>query len=164
MSHNPYEPPRARTRPLNREPGPIGKAVLVGAIVDIGGTIIGGFIIGLVFAVVMGLQGQSPEQIQSALGDFDQWSPLGIVLSVVGTLMSGVGGYQCAVVANRTTYLAPGILSIVSTAFGAMMGGELALPQLLLMSGLTVAAILIGASLHIRKLAPAANPTNMNES
>ena len=67
--------------------------------------------------------------------------------------MSALGGYQCAVIANRNSYLGPGIVSLISVGFGATMNnGQLALPMLLLMSGVTVAAILGGASLHIRKL------------
>jgi hypothetical protein len=76
----------------------------------------------------------------------------------MGTAMSALGGYQCAVIANRTTYLAPGIMSLISVTSSAMLNdGQLPLPQLLLLSGLTVAAILGGASLHIRKLAPSSN-------
>jgi hypothetical protein len=69
--------------------------------------------------------------------------------------MSVFGGYQCAIIANRTTYLAPGIMSLISVTSSAILGdGQTRLVELLLMSGLTVAAILGGASLHIRKLTP----------
>lgn len=155
MNQNRYEPPRAPLNPRAREPGSIAKAVVVGAVVDIGGTMLGGLVIGLCYSILMGLQGRSSEDIQRALTNFDLWSGLGILLTVMGTFMSGLGGYQCAVIAHRPGYLAPGILSIVSTSMGALMNdGQLKLPHLLLMSGITVAAILIGASLHTRKLTP----------
>ena len=153
MNQNRYEPPRARLDPRSREPGSIAKAVAVGALVDIGGTTVGGLIIGVGYSILMGMQGRSSEDIQRALSNLDPWSGLSILLNVMGTFMSGFGGYQCAVVANRPGYLAPGILSLVSTTMGAVLNdGRLELPYLLLMSGITVAAILIGASLHMRKL------------
>jgi hypothetical protein len=160
MNQNRYEPPHAPLNPRSREPGSIPKAVVVGALVDIGGTMIGGLVIGICYSVVMGLQGHSSDEIQRALSSFDTWSTLGIILTLMGILMSGLGGYQCAVIANRQGYLAPGILSLVSTTFGALMndGERLPLTQLLLMSGITVAAILIGASLHTRKLGPVPQP------
>jgi hypothetical protein len=75
--------------------------------------------------------------------------------------MSMLGGYQCAVIANRNTYLAPGIMSVVSVAFGALMNdGQLQLPKLLLLSGLTVASIMGAASLHNRKLAAPSERAN----
>src|SRR5688572_23041980 len=135
MNQNPYEPPRAPLDPRRREPGSIPKAVIVGAVVDIGGTMLGGLIIGLCYSVLMSMQGHSADEIQRALSSFEPWSGLGILLTVVGVAMSGLGGYQCAVIANRPGYLAPGILSIVSTTFGAAMSDDqFQLPRLLFLS------------------------------
>jgi len=155
MDQNPYQPPRARLDPRGREPGSIAKAVVIGAAVDIGGTMIGGIIIGLFYSALLGMQGRSSAEIQQALTQFELWSPFGIIVMGMGLAMSVLGGYQCAVIANRTTYLAPGIMSLVSVASSALLSdGQSQLPELLLTSGLTVAAILGGASLHIRKLMP----------
>ena len=156
MEPNRYEPPRAPLDPRSREPGSIPKAVFVGAIIDIGGTMIGGIIIGILYSLLLSVQGRSGAEVEQALTHFDRWSLFGISLTLMGIAMSAVGGFQCAVVANRTTYLAPGIMSLISVTSGAMLNdGQLSLPELLLMSGLTVVSILGGASLHIRKLAPA---------
>jgi hypothetical protein len=155
MNQNPYEPPRAPVDPRSREPGSIPKAVVIGAVIDIGGTILGGILIGLVYSMLLGLQGRSSTEVEQALTAFEPFSAFGLALMTMGTAMSALGGYQCAVIANRNTYLAPGIMSLISVTSSAMLNdGRLPLPQLLLMSGLTVAAILGGASLHIRKLAP----------
>ena len=159
MAPNPYEPPRASLDPRSREPGSIPKAVAIGAAIDIGGTMLGGMVLGIVYAVVLGAQGRSSTEIQDILTTLEPFSAFGLVAMVMGLAMSALGGYQCAAIANRNTYLAPGIMSLVSVGFGAMMNdGRLDLPQLLLMSGLTVAAILGGASLPIRKLSSPAQP------
>jgi hypothetical protein len=158
MNQNRYEPPRAPVDPRNREPGSIPKAVIIGAAIDIGGTILGGILIGLVYSMLLGFQGLPSAEVERALTTFEPFSAFGLTLMAMGTAMSALGGYQCAVIANRNTYLAPGIMSLISVTSSAMLNdGQLPLPQLLLMSGLTVAAILGGASLHIRKLAPSSN-------
>lgn len=159
MEQNPYQPPRARLEPRQREPGSISKAVVIGAAIDIGGTMLGGLVVGLFYSALLGMQGRSSAEIQQALTQFDVWSPLGILVIAIGLAMSVLGGYQCAVIAHRTTYLAPGIMSLVSVTSSALLSeGQSQLPELLLTSGLTVAAVLGGASLYIRKLAPPARP------
>lgn len=162
MAHNPYQPPGTRVDPRNREPGSIPKAVAIGAAIDIGGTILGAIILQLVYAVLLGIQGRSDAEIEKALTTFEPLSALGLTMMAMGLAMSALGGYQCAVIANRATYLAPGIMSLVSVASSALMndGNIIELPQLLLMSGLTVAAILAGASIHIRKFAPPSAPAS----
>lgn len=164
MEHNRYQPPRAKIDARSREPGSIPKAVAVGAVIDIGGTMIGSFIIAFCYAAILGLQGLSNEAVQQALTHFDRWSLLGILLTAMGLAMSVIGGYQCAVIANRPTYLAPGILSLVSVATGALMNdGQTPQRELLFFSALTVAAILAGASLHTRKLAEPPRPPAAKE-
>jgi hypothetical protein len=153
MEQNPYEPPRAALDPRNREPGSIPKAVAIGTVIDIGGTTLGSIVFGIIYSVVLGAQGRSEAEIQKIFESLDPFSALGLVLLAMGMTMSALGGYQCAAIANRNSYLAPGIMSLISVGYGATMNdGQLDLPQLLLMSGLTVAAILGGAALHIRKL------------
>jgi len=154
MDQNRYRPPRTDVSSRNREPGSIPRAVLTGAVIDIGGTMLGGIVIAIGYSMLLGAQGQSSAQIQQALTEFDRWSLYGLLLTAMGMGMSVLGGHQCAVVANRTTYLAPGILSLISVTFGATMsGGQVPLPELLFLSAMTVAAILCGASIHNRKLA-----------
>lgn len=161
MEPNRYQPPRSRLDARNRGPGSIPKAVAVGAVIDLGGTMIGGFIVGMLYAMILGMQGLSADEITKALTEVDRWSAPGLISMMIGLAMSVLGGYQCAVISNRPTYLAPGILSIVSVAIGAMLGdGSAQLPELLFFSAVTVAAILGGASLHTRKLVePPSRPT-----
>ena len=164
MNEHRYRPPRANIDARNREPGSIPKAVAVGAAIDIGGTILCSFILGLLYATVLGLQGLSNDAIAQTLNEFDRWSAFGLLLTAAGLAMSILGGYQCGVIANRRTYQAPGILSLVSVTTGALMNdGRTELPELLLFSALTVAALLGGAYLHIRKLAEPASRTIAKE-
>jgi hypothetical protein len=159
MESNRYEPPRAPVKVRSREPGSIPKAVVVGAVIDIGGTTLAGILFGVLYYIVLSSQGQSEAQIQQTLTALDPFSAFGLLMMAIGTAMSALGGYQCAAIANRTTYLAPGIMSLVSVASSAMLSGaQTPLPRLLILSGVTVAAILGGASLYIRKIAPPSQP------
>lgn len=154
MTENRYQPPRARLQRRNREPGPILRAIAVGALIDIGGTMLAGFLIGFLYAIFLGAQGRSAAEIQAALSQPDPWSLLGILLLAAGLSMSVLGGYRCAAIANRNNYLAPGLLSLISVGFGALISdGQTEQQQLMLFSALTVAAILGGASMYVRKLA-----------
>jgi hypothetical protein len=154
MDQNRYQPPRARIDSRDREPGSIPKAVATGALIDIGGTMLGSIVITLIYSVIMGFQGHSNTEIEQALTQFDRWSLFGLLLTAMGLLMSMLGGYQCAAIANRNAYLAPGILSLISVTFGAFVSAQqVPLPELLTMSALTVASILGGASFYIRRLA-----------
>jgi hypothetical protein len=162
MEHNPYEPPHAPVTRRNREPGSIPKAVATGAVIDIGGTMLGGILLGFAYSILLAIQGRTAAEVEQALTKIEPFSLFGLTLMAMGMAMSALGGYQCAVVANRVTYLAPGIMSLISVTSSAMLNnGQVQLPELLLLSGLTVAAILGGASLHIRKLT--APPPSVNE-
>lgn len=164
MNENRYRPPRANIDPRHREPGSIPRAVAVGAAIDIGGTILCSFVLGLLYATILGLQGLSSEAIAQSLNEFDRWSAFGLLLTAAGLTMSVLGGYQCGVIANRRTYQAPGILSLVSVTIGALLNdGRTQLPELLFFSALTVAALLGGAYLHIRKLSEPATRTTAKD-
>jgi hypothetical protein len=160
MDPNRYRPPRARLDTRNREPGSILRAVAVGTLVDIGGTMVGGFVIAMAYAMILGAQGRSEAAIRHALENVDPWSLYGLLLLGMGLGMSALAGFRCALIANRPNYLAPGILSLVSVTTGALMGGGSASQrELLIFSALTVIAVLVGASLHTRNLTePTAPP------
>ncbi len=152
MGQNRYQPPRANLKARDREPGSLPKAIAVGAAIDIGGTTIGSFVLAFAYATLLGLQGQSNDAIEQALMNFERWSSFGIALTLMGLTMSVIGGFQCAAIANRPGYLAPGLLSLISVATGALLsGGQIPQQELMFFSALTVAAIFCGAARYMRK-------------
>jgi|JRYE01.1.fsa_nt_gb hypothetical protein len=160
MDQNRYRPPRSNIGIRNREPGSIPRAVAVGALIDIGGSLTGSIVLAFLYAMMLGLQGHSNDAIQQALTTFERWSPFGVLLTLLGTAMSVLGGYHCARIANRTNYLAPGILSLVSVTAGALLsGGQMPQRELILFSALTVIAIMSGAALYMRKFAEPRPPS-----
>jgi len=156
MDNNPYQPPSSdfKQPPRDREPGSIFKAVLLGAATDIGGTMATSLVLGIVYAVVLGAQGYSNDQIQASFDSMDPFTGFGLLSSIAGLAMSVLGGYVCARVANVSSYLAVGILSAVSVAFGALLGGgdDFEWPILLALNLVSLAGIFFGGWLYIRNL------------
>jgi hypothetical protein len=155
MADNPYQPPQSgfEKPPRDLEPGSIFKAVLFGAATDIGGTILIGIPLAIVYGVVLGAQGQSNDEIQRAMESIDPMSTFGLISSLFGLTMSALGGFVCARTANVNSYTAVGILSAVSVTFGTVMGaGEYEWPLLLLLNLLSLMAIFTGGWWYIRKL------------
>ena len=154
LVHNSYEPPRADVIDKRKPPGSLVKAVAVGVAIDIGGTALVSFATVVIYAALLTSRGQTSDQIKQAIDTLVPWSGFGLIASLLGCLMSMLAGYQSAAVANRTNYLAPGILSVISTAVGAYAGGG-SFPAwiLLALSGITVAMTLSGAWLYMRHVA-----------
>jgi|SoiMethySBSTD1v2_1073268.scaffolds.fasta_scaffold645269_2 hypothetical protein len=152
--HNPYEPPRADLIDKRKPPGSLLKAVVVGVAIDLGGTTVVSFLAVVVYAALLTSRGQTTEQIQQSVDALVPWSGFGLILAALGCLMSMLAGYQSAAIANRTNYLAPGILSAISTGVGAYAGGRTYSAWVLsVLSGITVAMTLSGAWLYMRQVA-----------
>lgn len=157
MNNNPYQPPGSGfgQPPRDREPGSTFKAVMLGAATDIGGTLVVGIVLGIVYAIVLGAQGFSNDEIAASMENIDPFSGIGLISSAAGLSMSILGGYVCARVANVTSYTAVGILSAISVTFGTLMsvGEDMEWPVSLGLNLLGLVCIFVGGWLYIRKLA-----------
>ena len=152
---NRYEPPKSGfdRSPPDREPGSIIKAVLLGAATDIGGTLLIGIILGVVYGIVLASQGMPESEMQNAFANIDPWSPIGLIGMAFGLGMSVLGGFVCARTANVASYNSLGIMSAISVAYGTFMSvGEYEWPVLLLLNLLGLCAIFFGGWWYIRKL------------
>jgi hypothetical protein len=149
---NPYEPPRANVESRNDERGSLPKAIAIGVLIDIGGSIAVGFAAAILYGIVLGATGHSEEQIALEFETLDTWSAFSIISIVLGLAISAFAGYQCARIANRDGYLGPGILAMISCALGALLsGGTYSQAELLILSVLSVVAVLGGASIFVMR-------------
>jgi MFS family permease len=145
---NPYSPPTADIANPREEPGSPIKAIVLGLMVDIGGTLISGLAFGFVYAVVLTVQGDSPEAVTGALVAINEAGWAIAVLTTLGCLFSVLGGYVCARISRRTDYRLGWILAGLSLLLGFLLaGGSHSLVEGILMSGLTVASVLLGVKL-----------------
>jgi hypothetical protein len=150
---NPYEPPRSNLHRRDTEPGSIPKAVAIGVAIDIGGTLIASFAVALIYGGILGARGLNEDAIAAEFQQLEVWSAYGIITGAIGLAISAFAGFHCARIANRNEYLAPGIMAMISCAFGAAISaGAHPLPTLILLSALSVIAVLGGAWVYIKGL------------
>jgi hypothetical protein len=146
MSHNPYTPPDAALADESRPPGSPWKAIGLGLLTDIGGTLVASMVLAIVFGIVMGAQGHGPEEIEAAMsGPFlDSW------VSTIGTLVglgfSVAGGFVCARIVRRSELKFAAIQGVLATVLGFALAGE---PQVddrpFLLASISFVAVLAGA-------------------
>jgi hypothetical protein len=145
-SNNPYDAPRAPVKDMTPvKPAPI-KGLLIGLLIDIGGSIVLGFVILFVYLTYMAANG-SPMDVASTehlMAQFQE-SNLGIVSTLFGGLLSVLGGYVCARIAKQDTMRLGWIMAALSTFIGlAMSYSSYSVGKNILMTCLTFASVSLG--------------------
>ena len=149
MAHDPFRPPATDVDAPDVQRGPAVKAIVLGALTDIGGSMLSGIIFSLLYGIYLGATGNSIEDMGKPLSMADaNNSPIGFLMNMVGCLFSVLGGYVCARIAKHSEYRLGVILAVVTVSLGFLMmaGGE---PDPLagIYSLLTVAAVMVGSHL-----------------
>jgi hypothetical protein len=139
VEDNIYEPPKSDIRVAEGKPGSIVKAVALGALVEVAGSFLVGIVIGVIYVVLLSRQGVALQEIEKTL--------------TLGSLVSVLAGYICASIANSTSYKAAYMLAAISCALAIFSGyGVYSQGVLVLMGGLSVACVLVGAWWRIGRL------------
>jgi MFS family permease len=145
---NPYTPPTALVADPPAKPGSPTKAICLGLLVDIGGTILSGTIFGILYAMALTAQGMSPEEATTAIQESTQAGWGFAAMSAMGGAFSVLGGFVCARISRRTNYQLGWVMSGISVALGALVGwSSYTLAQHALLASLTAASILFGMKL-----------------
>lgn len=121
MSGNPYAPPDARLADPVAAPGSAIKAVGIGLVVDIGGSVVAILLLAIAYGVLLGASGASGEEIEAATANGSWFFYAG---AVVGGGFSALGGYVCARIARHSEYRLGGILAVVSALIGLVLTFE----------------------------------------
>lgn len=152
--HNPYTPPASTVQTTDaRHPGSPLKAILLGMLVDIGGTFVAGIAFGIAYGYLLAASGVPAVEISSRIAMASMpGTPLGIALTAMGTLLSMLGGHVCARIVRRHELRVAGVMAALSCGLALWMAGP-AVPWLYQagMAVLTVAAILAGAEVGRRR-------------
>ena len=149
---NPYAPPDASVHDLPSKPGSPFKAVAMGLLVDIGGSLIGTIILAVLYGIALGAAGAKREEIAAAMqaSATDSW--FFYASTFVGLGFSVLGGYVCARIARRSEVKLGAILAALSAIAGLAFAGDgVELGTLLSLTLLGIGAILVGARLGIAK-------------
>ena len=94
------------------------KAIAIGLVVDIGGSLISAFILAIAYSILLASRGLSPEEIEYRLTNLDPYSAFSIITMVAGGCMTVLGGYVCARIVNYSEYKFAFIFGFISAAFG----------------------------------------------
>lgn len=102
----------------NLKKGSPTKAIAMGLMIDIGGSLISALILAMAYSILLASKGLSPEEIEYQLVNSDPYSTFSIVTMVVGGCMTVLGGYVCARIVNYSEYKFAFIFGFISAAFG----------------------------------------------
>ena len=150
MNEFPNSPPKSNAEKRRDKKGSPVKAITIGVIVDIGGTIILGLILVMIYSVLLASEGLSPEEIEHQLINLDPHSTFSIIGMILGGLMTVVAGYLCASIVNYSEYKFTFILGSISAASGLMVGeSQYSTLDNIFLSILTVMCALLGAWLYV---------------
>jgi MFS family permease len=149
MQNNPYVPPVAELKDAPRPPGSPVKAIVLGFLIDVLGTLLGVTILGVGYTFVMARQGLSAEQMQSVMQKQSMTTPFGLTSLLVGTAFSVLGGWICSRIVRRNELKFGAILAALITLIGLVLAGteRMSSPELVVTSILTVVAVMGGAAL-----------------
>ena len=130
------------------------KAFAIGVVVDIGGTIVLGIILTMIYSVMLASEGLSPQEIEDQLTNLDPHSTFSIISMILGGMVTVFAGYLCASIVNFSEYKYTFILGSISAAFGLMVGeSHYSSLDIMFLTILTVMCALFGAWLYVVKKA-----------
>jgi len=149
---NPYTPPSSEVRDPVRPPGSALKAIAFGLLADIGGTLIGGGFLGLIYGFQMASSGATQEQVNQSMANAPAWSWYFIASTILGFGCSILGGYVCERIARRGDYSLCLVLGIISIVLGVVLGWSYySLTAHLFMATIGLACVLLGGRMAIGK-------------
>ena len=140
--HNPFAPPQAKVTDAGaKEPGSRIKALVLGGLVDVGGTTL----VGIPVVIADGsLSGMSRAQV--AAEALQTSTPIFWLLTVLGLFFSTLGGYVCARIAKRDELRLGLLQGSVLALFGFLVGSAThSVVVNLMFALLTLAFVVLGA-------------------
>lgn len=126
-------------------------AVILGLLVDLGGTLVFGFIIAIGYGIVLAVQGLSYDQVSSGISTMNE-NPTGmIVLTAMGSSFSMLGGYVCARIVNYSEYKFAMVTATISAIYGGSIGwSSHAAGTHIALLFLSIGCVLLGAHIYVR--------------
>jgi len=143
-----FKPPSARVEDRPRGRGSAVKAVVFGLLADVGGTMLFGVVLSIVWGMALAASGQSSQEIEAAFANVDNDPLLSTLFLGGGVLCSVLGGYVCERIARRRDYRLGGVLALLSVVVGFALGAPArSAAMTVLLVFLTIGSVLLGTRL-----------------
>ena len=120
------------------------KGMILGVVVDIGGSLIASFVLLFAWAMWLGASGMDAESIAQTMAEPDPLSSFSLTSYAVGGGFSWLGGYVCARIAQETELTCAAMVATISTLLALAMGFGLPFALHLFLTALTAAAVMLG--------------------
>ena len=153
MSHNPYETPRSDLQQNETLPVRPVRGILIGLLIDLGGSILAATAISFAYAIYIGTQGASASEIESAFTNTDPSSALGAMHTVAGLGMSYLAGFVCLRISRGTNLRYPMVLALILLVLTVGTGvawNLMDLFTLLALSALSFGSTLLGGAVALQ--------------
>ena len=169
MSNPSPEPPDNAPRP---PPAPAGapnaalRAVLTGVSIDTCGSALLGIVIRTIYAVQVSTPDMTEAQLDEAVRNMPNQSPLMVLAILLGSLISVGAGYACARIARRNEYSVGALMAGCTTLLGLLLGdtsqdpADLTLLFVLSSVACAMLGVMYGARENRRLVAPASPPVD----
>jgi len=154
MPHNPYDAPGTNVQQDEKLPVRPITGIVIGLLIDLGGTIVVVTLISFIYAIIIAAQGATAAEVESALTNPDPSALPGLINTIAGLGMSYLAGFYCLRISRGTNLRYPLFLSLIVLAVGLAMGlawGNMNVFLLMGMSALTVGVTLLGGASALRK-------------
>lgn len=147
MTNSPYAPPSSESKDAPQEAGSPVKAIVLGLLTDIGGTMATSFLLSIVFAVVWANQGMSNEQVVALMSDRALSNPFTLTATIFGTVCSYLGGFICARIVRRSEIRYGAVLAAISVLVGfAFSIGDSSPVRITGLAILSVVVVMLGTA------------------
>ena len=151
MSHDPFTAPSSNVDMPDTARGSAAKAVVLGLMTDIGGSMLSSLAFFMFYGAYLGATGGTADDLMTLARGNGIDSPMALALALVGCMFSVLGGYVCARIAKHSEYKLGLVLAACSVVAGLSLGGVGEPdPMAGLFSLLTVASVMTGAHLGAR--------------
>ena len=145
---SPYTPPVSDVEVVAERKGAAWKAVLIGELVDIGGTVLLSYIESTVAFVMMRNRGLDDAEFLKMFDD--PLSPLLLTMTLTGILLSILGGFVCARIARHNEFKLAGVMVLISTLFSIAVGNKELTAYYVSMYAATVISVFFGSWLGLK--------------
>jgi len=125
-------------------------AILVGVLVDIGGSTIFGILYAIGYLIILSSQEVSFDQIGNILTAIHSDSRASILLYTVGCVISTFAGYICARIVNFSELKYTSILAAISSLYGFLIvPTSYSIIQKIVLLFLTFGSVMLGAFIYV---------------